>query len=117
MTPEAQRLTIHEALGWVPTKPLPCLGYVPLHAFEKDGSYYGGLSAVPDYLNDLNAMHEAEMACLTTPDQHRSFRFHLQTIVAREPLGRTESLGWRYEQATAAQRAEAFLRTLNIWKE
>ena len=59
---------------------------------------------IPDYLSDLNAMHEAEKVL---------------TNIQRERY-RTELI-YHYGAgdvfATAAQRAEAFLRTLNLWKE
>lgn len=62
---------------------------------------------IPDYLGDLNAMHKAEK-CLYTkhPDLWSDY------IVAVEMI--TGSLSALH--ATAPQRAEAFLRTLNLWK-
>jgi len=56
---------------------------------------------LPDYLNDLNAMHEAEK--VLTPEQCDSYQ-HL--------LGMTVNRPWH---ATATQRAEVFLQTLNLW--
>lgn len=63
---------------------------------------------VPDYLNDLNAMHEAEdelIKRLLWGDYRRA----LQKV--------TNDSGDHVNciRATAAQRAEAFLRTLNLW--
>lgn len=68
----------------------------------------------PDYCNDLNAMHDAEK----TLDGTQAGAFHdwLETLQDRD---RQEdcpaSLFWYH--ATARQRAEAFLRTLNLWEE
>jgi hypothetical protein len=61
----------------------------------------------PDYLNDLNAMHEAEKM-LPSPSHWISYSSFL------EPLCQ-DSVGF-FIHATAAQRAEAFLRTLNLWE-
>lgn len=61
----------------------------------------------PDYLNDLNAMHEAEKV-LGEPKCYEYVDYlpsHYQ--------GRTN---FALAHATAAQRAEAFLRTLNLWE-
>ena len=57
-------------------------------------------------LSDLNAMHEVEK--LLTPRQWVSYGKHVQMLCE-------ETITWRIH-ATAAQRAEAFLRTLNLWK-
>jgi hypothetical protein len=60
----------------------------------------------PDYCNDLNAMHDAVNTL--TPDQRNAFI---------DLLGETYHDSWEFCNATARQRAEAFLRTLNLWKE
>jgi len=58
----------------------------------------------PNYCNDLNAMHEAEK--MLGGDQRFVYWHNLNSIV----LG-TVHVAF----ATAAQRAEAFLKTLNLW--
>ncbi len=60
---------------------------------------------IPDYLNDLNAMHEAEKVLVR--EQRFAYWHELNNIV----MG-TVHVAF----ATAAQRAEAFLKTLNLWK-
>lgn len=66
---------------------------------------------LPDYLNDFNAMHEAEAHL--TEEQHYAYASALARVCHdNEHNNRT----W-YHLATAAQRAEAFLRTLNLWKD
>jgi hypothetical protein len=61
--------------------------------------------ATPDYLNDLNAMAAAESIIIKAGAQTiRLYEDALQKFVANIVF------------ATAAQRAEAFLRTLNLWK-
>jgi hypothetical protein len=66
---------------------------------------------VPDYLSDLNAMHEAER--VLRRDQHTDYCNLLHDMATR-----TENLGrFGYIHTTAAQRAEAFLRTLGKWED
>ena len=62
---------------------------------------------IPDYLNDLNAMAEAER--VLTPEQRKQYAELLLPM-----MGEPE---WSYNDvfATATQRAEAFLRTLSKW--
>jgi hypothetical protein len=99
MTPEKQRIAIAEACGWTPD---------PFGYYVKDPAGIAGprfrLDELPDYLNDLNAMHEAEKTL--SDDNLKSYRGWLVVVCNGEH--------WR---ATAAQRAEAFLRTIDKWEE
>lgn len=67
--------------------------------------------SVPDYLNDLNAMHEAEKLL---DDQIYSYTMWiikiLKWIARREPT-------FALIHATAPQRAEGLLRTIGKWEE
>lgn len=99
MNIEKQRIAIAEACGFV--------------SKDKWGSLYktprGILRDCPDYLNDLNAMHEAEKI-LIRPSLYAKggwgmYLRHLSIVTDEQhPI-----------DATAAQRAEAFLKTLNLW--
>ena len=62
----------------------------------------------PDYLNDLNAMHEAEK----TLDDSSLGLVSYHNILASICKTHRDCV-----RATAAQRAEAFLRTLSLWTE
>jgi hypothetical protein len=64
--------------------------------------------AVPDYLNDLNAMHGAEK--VLTEKQQQVFLYQLNGEIV-------QTKNWKLVHTSAAQRAEAFLRTLNLWKD
>jgi hypothetical protein len=65
----------------------------------------------PDYLNDLNAMHEA-VKSLPQNLKPRYFAYLCAVVSGAISLnGYSEAT-----EATAAQRAKAFLRTLNLWK-
>ena len=96
MSPQAQRIAIAEACGIV--------------SKDKWGSLYktprGILRDCPDYLADLNAMHEAEKVIMHA-DLLFEYGMHISTDHDYEHLLR----------ATAAQRAEAFLRTLGKWED
>ena len=112
MTPEQQRIAIAEACGWANIRwngvRYNWVGHRPETARDD--------YALPDYLNDLNAMHEAENSQgrydLSFWD---SYSENLAMITQRDdkPI-------WvivNCVRATAAQRAEAFLRTLDLWDQ
>ncbi len=93
MNKEKQRIAIAEACGF------KCSEY---------SHELGQLVAefTPDYLNDLNAMAEAE-ATLRFDDRNHYI----------DLLGETYHDSWEFCTATAAQRAEAFLRTIDKWED
>lgn len=72
-------------------------------------------SSLPDYPNDLNAMHEA-VTTLCQEDQG-VFWNKLNEVVSRTTKEIKMSFGFHLVNATARQRAEAFLRTIGKWKE
>jgi hypothetical protein len=69
------------------------------------------MECIPDYLNDLNAMHEAET--VMTDQQRTSYLDKLYEVCNPHSMLNDD---WNLTCATAAQRAEAFLKTLNLWK-
>jgi hypothetical protein len=70
----------------------------------------------PHYLNDLNAMHEAEK--VLTYEQAEIFEDELCDVAKSANVVLENPAPWRFVfHATAAQRAEAFLRTLGLWTE
>jgi hypothetical protein len=105
MTTEAQRVAIAEACGFINVRMWneSCIASMGINA---KGEYWGSLG-VSDYLNDLNAIHEAE----------RTIGLHGEDFRGRK-LRRT----WATYTAlcdprflTAAQRAQALLMTINKW--
>lgn len=73
---------------------------------------------IPDYLYDLNAMHEAEK-CIPDAERYKYIEM-LATVCGEEEdwydgwgLSAMESVA----RATAKQRAEAFLRVVGKWVE
>ena len=110
MNQEKQRIAIAEACGYSNCHwrgPADFREFVGKRILE-GGEIYPGCR-VPDYLNDLNAIHEAvETLRHKDGSEWWDFRVHLADICG--------SAG-NCIQATAAQRAEAFLKTLGLWTE
>ena len=98
MKDEQQIIAIAEACGF----------YVESYRNE-EGEVKIYAPCFPDYLEDLNAMHEAEEA-LTTEQLYTMLKYLSR---AR----RSTVCGVAVMRATARQRAEAFLRALNLWEE
>jgi hypothetical protein len=123
MTPEEQRIAIAKACGWKISNLSVgryCWSHPRLCAIGGPSVLaQGDPVGLPDYLSDLNAINEAVLS-LTGPQQD-DFQEHLWRVVAEKPEqvdGRKTYKDWRnYTNATARQRAEAFLRTLNLWVE
>ncbi len=103
MSPEQQRLAIAEASG---IKEYLSFGL-------RDSCMIQVASGWDEWdpLNDLNAMHQAEK--VLTTEQWQIYNRHLQQVIARDKL---PGSNYNYH-ATATQRAESFLRTLDLWKD
>jgi hypothetical protein len=117
MTPEAQRIAIAEACGWKFEQGTPpTYGGMNLPRGWRSPKSGAVRVAHPDYLNDLNAMHEAEKVL---GDRESSwFAMRLWEIVGGDE--NSDVPYWemfKLSHATAAQHAEAFLRTIGKWKD
>lgn len=95
------RLAIAEFCGWKRV-PVP---EVSTWGFSGSNGEFCFAHQLPDYCNDMNAIHEAE-AKLTT-EQLANMDTELYDVTSLLFV-------WR---ATAAQRAEALLRTIGRWDE
>lgn len=122
MTPEAQRIAIAEACRTLRNFYCPqcremrnekqrhLKGDVWMCSFCSSGKLH---QDSPNYLSDLNAMHEAEKV-LPGETQHRDYIRALWKVIGRP----SEHLAYfPMLHATAAQRAEALLRALGKWQE
>lgn len=111
MTPEEKRIAIAEACGWTCFKEeiKPAITYLWACPLGVEGDF----DIVPDYINDLNAMHEAEK--VLTEEQWGPYCVTLNKIACRIPCGNTHTCGYTIA-ATAAQRADAFLMTIGELK-
>jgi hypothetical protein len=114
MSPEKQRIATAEACGWVmKTEQVNHTGgYQWTETREFWVSPTGKRGELPDYLGDLNAMHEAEE--VMTEMQRCDYSNHLYDL-ARKHQEVTEK--WSYLSMPAAQRAEALLRTIGKWED
>lgn len=106
MNETKQRIAIAEACGWKCESP----------------------EDLPDYLNDLNAMHDAEETLSDEANSAGGGSYYSQRMRFSERLNHVVNpssyMGgsgfanlFPHVHATAKQRAEAFLRTLNLWEE
>ena len=112
MKPDLQRIAIARHMGWNVNKEQ--LGGVFIYRDNK-----GRMQAtLPDYLNDLNAMHEAEKVLRQNQFHYVDFPHELfKVITGKKWDGDMGYFFFSITNATAAQRAEAFLRTIGKWVE
>jgi hypothetical protein len=115
VTPQAQIIAIAEACGWtniswygvyqdwLGSRPNECRDTYP----------------IPDYLNDLNAMHEAETLVIYSNDKSpKKYTQQIKAAICKDAGVKKAQMDFDMcITATAAQRAEAFLKTIGKWKE
>ena len=135
MTSGEIRIAIAEACGWrEPANRSNPLYHSPRHIpgqtlatvdMTQDKDWICGfppgenkLKDLPDYISDLNAMHDVIMVGAEWEGFgfQALFQLKLQEVVERRrsDLNR-EQIGWWMNNATASQRAEAFLKTIGKW--
>jgi hypothetical protein len=118
MTPYQKKITIAEKCGWKRCEP------TEIEYMWRVGAMTTGTATwinpkgepckeewIPDYLNDLNEMHKA---WLTLDRKQRiSFSQNLRTVVVYQGMSAfNEDIVALCENATAIQRADAYLMTL-----
>ena len=112
MSPESQQIAIAEALGFSVTRvERDADGKIKLVWAETPDTWRGKdvRPWLPDFLNDLNACHEFEKKLIGLgPPALDTYELFLLAICTRA--------GHRIFRATAAQRCEAFLKTINKWE-
>lgn len=115
MSPELQQIKIAEACGWTF---VDFQGIILCREPEWEAGRAKTLEAIPNYLNDLNAMHKAKQALWKMDWDYRYiFNDHLANIIKGRIVNRNEWDAETLLDATAEQQAESFLRTLNLWVE
>lgn len=116
MTPEAQRIAIAEACDILEIEFINAPNGGWFGADKKGNSV-----VVPDYPNDLNAMHEAEKTLppYTTSEKsdYCQYLIGVSTGYGYGPDGEIEGEHFAVFAATAEQRAEAFLRAIGKWDD
>jgi len=117
MNKEAQRIAIARVCGLKIRKVIYNKGTAEVWVSE-------GREPIPDYLGDLNACHEME-EIIRAKGLSKTYFNHLYHAVNQECV---EATGYEFDDlvscaevatyavsATAAQRCEAFLKTLGLW--
>lgn len=114
MSPEKQRIAIAEACDLKDIRGPRGYAFDGPHYLVASSQMGAIRRLIPDYPNDLNAMHEAEKAL--AENQKIEYAKNLMGIV-RSGFGHCTDDLFYFAHATAAQRAEAFLRTIGKWEE
>lgn len=119
MTPEAQRIAIAEACGF---SMVPDKFYFDRIAFVKDRERWASID-LPDYLNDLNAMHDAcavlaakGWRCVANMGTDGTWECF---FTKRDSCSCLPGMGDHYGSGStlAMAMSEAFLRTIGKWEE
>lgn len=71
--------------------------------------------SVPNYAGDLNAMHEAEKTAFASSTAWAEFALQLMNVLMAADMSELDGMTCVL-QASARQRAEAFLLTVGKWK-
>jgi hypothetical protein len=114
MKPEKQRIAIAKSCGWTWTNKCPEHGKQTIKFWLNEHTgrkvYYEYL--LPYYLDDLNDMADAEETL--TESLQEIYLDNLYAVCNPDSMYNDT---WKMNRATAAQRAEAFLRTVGRWEE
>lgn len=114
MTTEQQRIAIAEWAGWKVLDTTTDINGKKVLWWSKTPSMGDAeANGIPDYCNDLNAIHEAEKL-LTIPESV-DYEEQLDCVVNREFTEGKSVIIFPIWHATASQRSEALCRTL--WPE
>jgi hypothetical protein len=127
MNPEKINIAIAEACGWTEIKACGFSNGVPSNWNGKPPHYEQTevIEIIPNYYGDLNAMHEAWLFLrrgegkdeLRAEGDRTTYGEHLSTIASRVTMEHGGSYCYTLANLTAAQRAEAFLKTIGKWEE
>ena len=117
MNQEKQRIAIAKACGWRSTQ----WRGEPEPLWERDGDLFTRLRTtqeLPDYLNSLDAMHEA-VNTKWKADPYFGMSFAIKLTEVATGLAYSAQVAAECLEdmllATADQWAEAFLKTLGLW--
>lgn len=108
MTPKEMRIAICSVMpGWTAVGGGTCCIRTDPDARREKGGIF-------DPLEDLNAAHEME--CSLTVDEISIFLAELEKVTKKNSVYSPSDIAFWFAHATAAQRAEAFLKTKGLWK-
>ena len=121
MKPEEQRIAIATACGWLGISEQFLVGYAPWRPVPYKKRILGNiedipLDPLPDYINNLSAMREAVMTLNSAENDAKGlaakFCEELESIHERDADCWIECA-----VSSASQLAEAFLKTIKLWKK
>jgi len=107
MTPEEQRIKIAELCEWVRVKPPEGLPW----GARPGGKQWYYDHQLPDYTGDLNAIYKARSIIRNNTALRVEYLNQLRRVIG----GLVSDFDLL--DARAAQHAEAFLKTINKWKD
>lgn len=115
MTNEEMDRKIAEAVGWK-LEPLDGRAFngIPVMVWVDPDGERG--FPIPCYSVDLNAMHEAEKAAFKSSNLWLDFACNILSVLKAADMSEADGMTCVL-QTTAAQRAEAFLRTVGKWRD
>ena len=115
MTPDEINRAIAEHLGWKNVHVYEDDAGPPIHCGTPPGPIpYDAV--IPRYSEDLNAMREAEKTAFKSSTLWLEFACNILSVLEAADMSVTDGMTCVL-QATAAQRAEAFLRTVGKWRD
>jgi len=123
MNPTSQQIAIAKACKWSHIENCNTMAVGGIwRGYPPTGQLIGQKQLIPHYLHSLDAMHEAErmLPDLASDDNSADqlgFCEWLASVVGAKWGSTNAHDMWLITHATAAQRAEAFLRTLNLWED
>lgn len=109
MSPESQRIAIAEACG---CRELTNVRY--MSRLFANGEKEAFEPELPDYLNDLNAMHEAEK--VLTDEQWTTYNAYIAIQSGWRFAKSRNRLDYYTTHAAAEHKAEAYLRAIDKWE-
>ena len=131
MTEQEMRIAMAEACGWKGPDHPDTRNHIKDWPFSHDKhiwvlnpkSEIDPISSIPDYCNDLNAMHDAEKLLIQNDQIH--YVTHLWQTNPQSKLDGykfnqkyfSQVIWWTLTHATARQRAEALLKAKGLWRE
>jgi len=113
MTQEDKRIKLAEAAGWEVIELTLC-NVKP----DKNGDpEIEPIAPLPDYFNDLNAVHLLELKVFQDSSIQLDYSLSLIRLIKNSsPLGKRFFSDFDLITATAAQRCEALGLTLGLWE-
>jgi hypothetical protein len=114
MTDQQINHAIAEACGWTPLNNSGVSHNHKLRGWppKPPGAKWNVCGYLPDYCNDLNAMHEAEQSL-----SDWQWKQYAEILYDSVYYGFKGTVSRRAYSATARQRAESFLKAIGKWKE